>query len=320
MGEGIMIRCPFHGGGNEHTPSCSVSTKSPVWFCHACQEGGHLSRLLQGLGMPMDLAKKLIDESDFSVGMLRGPGNLYRDYRGPNPYKGLYILDDDILNDWKVEPTYLMDRFSRDTLRHFEVGFDYGRDRIIFPIRNIFGDLVGVSGRTTIGEEPRYKIYKRELQELTGVPSAYSLESVKKFVLWHGHLVLPELFKLRPSGAIIIVEGFKAAMAVWEAGFSNVVALLGAYASEGHADLLASHGCGIILFLDNNKAGIKGTWKAAKRFTANPVFIAEYPDLREQPDDLNTFEIQEAIENASTPLEWKRNNDVYVQNKEYTYR
>jgi hypothetical protein len=31
----VMVRCPFHGGGNERTPSLSISLNVPVWFCLA---------------------------------------------------------------------------------------------------------------------------------------------------------------------------------------------------------------------------------------------------------------------------------------------
>lgn len=40
QGRTFFARCPFHAGGNERTPSLSISPDKGVWFCFACGEGG----------------------------------------------------------------------------------------------------------------------------------------------------------------------------------------------------------------------------------------------------------------------------------------
>lgn len=38
---GGMFRCPFHGDGNERTPSLHATDLMPArWYCHACHQGG----------------------------------------------------------------------------------------------------------------------------------------------------------------------------------------------------------------------------------------------------------------------------------------
>ena len=62
-----FIRCPFHGGGNEKTPSCHL--KERFFKCFACQEGGDVVKFTAKLFSisPLDAVKKL--NTDFSVGL-----------------------------------------------------------------------------------------------------------------------------------------------------------------------------------------------------------------------------------------------------------
>lgn len=319
----ILIRCPYHKGGQEKTPSLSVKLDAPVFFCHACKENGHLTKLLTKLGMPKDLARSSVDNTVFAdTGTSHRIGSSrWRLYPGGNPYRGKFILDDDFLDDYRLMPVSLREAgFEKRTLRHFDVGFDTSRLRITYPLRNIFGELVGVSGRTVIGEEPRYKIYRSELVSRGAAPLEYDLNSVKKGLLWHGHAVIPILFKDRDL-PIIITEGFKAAMWTWQSGYNDVVALTGSYLTDEHANLLSVLGCPVILFLDNNEAGITGTYKAIRKITNSRVSIARYPDLREQPDDLDPHEVEQAIQTAQTSQNWiKENKNVIRQTTQRTWR
>lgn len=312
----VLIRCPFHKGGEERTPSLSVKIDAPVFFCHGCQENGHITKLLTALGMPRDLAKRLVDAANFpEAGRAAQRRGDYRFYHGPNPFRGEYILDEDILDEFRLMPTQLREAgFKKSTLRHFGVGFDYDRYRITYPLRNIYGELVGISGRTIIDEEPRYKIYGKELSEIADVPESYSMDSVKKAILWHGHSVIPVLYR-RADEPIVVCEGFKAAMWVWQAGIRNVVALVGSYLTYEHAELLAAIGCPVFLFLDNNEAGLKGTLSALRRLKNPERYVCRYPDLREQPDDLDPEEVHEALGSAQNHIEWVGENRNVVRSK-----
>ena len=304
----VLIRCPFHGGGQERTPSCSVATSKPVFFCHACTEGGHVRKLLLKLGLIGDVADTLIDQIHFTEDVKVGKAGPMTMYAGEDPFRGKYILEEEILDEFRLAPQDLLDAgFTQKTLRHFEIGFDYDTYRITYPIRNVYGDLVGISGRTVINAEPRYKLYRKELMAEGLVPEDYTMDSVKEAVLWHAHLIYPVLYN--DEEPVVVVEGFKAAMAVWQAGFHNVVALIGAYCSPLHAELLARTRSPVLLFLDNNEAGIRGTAKALKRLLykgANELYCVRYPDLREQPDGLHPTEIETAIQRSQRHYEWTK--------------
>lgn len=310
----LKIRCPYHGGGQERTPSCSVDLNKPVFFCHGCHESGHVSKLLVTLGLSPDLTRSIVESAPEYVRNADyiEPKNYYQ-YRGQDPYKCDFILDENLLLDYRLRPLQLVEAGFRDeTLRHFEVGFDEERFRITFPLRNLYGDLVGVSGRTVIDEEPRYKIYAKEL----GIQD-YSMDTVKKALLWHGHHVL---YRNEPD-QLVITEGFKAAMWTWQCGIQDVVALVGNALSRQHRDLIARHQLRVVLFLDNNEAGIIGTLKAAESLqhvSSNPVYVASYPDHRQQPDDLSADEVTQTVGQAVPFARWRQQNHVTIRT--YTRR
>ena len=310
----VLIRCPFHGGGQEKTPSMSVARNKPVFFCHACQESGHISRLFRNFGIGKETVDVFLKNAGLDVPYVKGKAGKVaaKLTTGVDPFRGQFILDDDLLDTYRQAPTYLLNAgFQKKTLRHFEVGFDTTNLRVTFPIRNIYGDLVGVSGRAILeGQEPRYKLYKQELIQRKDfrVPENYSMDSVKEALLWHGHLVFPYL--LRSDLPLVVVEGFKACAWVWQAGYQPVVALVGAYLSDFHAEIIATHTKQAILFLDNNVAGHKGSFYGARKLIEKGVDtrIVAYEDEREQPDALNPREVLTRIEEPQSFRDWREDH------------
>lgn len=321
----IMIPCPYHGGGAERTPSCSVSRYKPTFFCHGCKVGGHISKLLRDLGASSEAIIRIRIES---LGMSaspehRGEGNLYSAKAASaamataqrrtnlDPFRGDFILNEDVLDPFREMPNALKkEGFSRDTLYHFEVGWDPRMMRITFPIRNVYGALVGISGRTLINAPEKYRIYTDGDLSYGGskrITKEYTMEGTKKVVLWNIHSFHGEL--AATDEPVVIVEGFKACMWAWQSGYKLVTALIGSYLTWEHSELLARATSRIILCLDNNKAGIVGTHKAiqtlAKRGVTD-VTVARYPDGREQPDDLEPEELLAAVRQPLRQGEWRR--------------
>jgi DNA primase len=322
----VLIQCPFHGGGQERTPSCSVSYDKPVFFCHGCKESGHVSRLLKALGLSKDAVTIVLASTglDKPTHTYSGRGKVAaRLLSGTNPYRGRFILDEDLLDDYRVAPRQLLRAgYKKETLRHFEVGYDAANMRITYPLRNIYGELVGVSGRELIDgmTDARYKIYDRELKSREGfnVPPEYTMEGVKDCVLWHGHIVYPFMYHTEDE-ALIITEGFKACMWTWQSGYQNVVALVGSYLTEMHANLIGTVVQYVVLFLDNNEAGWKGTLRAGRLLTdvGCHVRVAQYPDERGQPDDLQPDELKLAIRNSEPYFNWRQREHVRYHEAPY---
>lgn len=313
----LMIQCPYHGGGQERTPSLVVARDRPVWFCHGCKTSGHAFQLLRTLGVTKIQAEITLKRAGFARdGSKRDntPLDTIQQSRKKryDVFRGPFQLKEEILDEYRMAPRALIQSgFAKTTLRHFEVGYDSYEGRITFPLRNVFGDLVGVSGRATIdGVEPRYKIYKQELVK-KGAPADYTMEEVKESILWHAHIAKP--FLLRSDEPLIITEGFKACMWTWQAGYESTVALVGSYLTQNHTELISRYVSEVILFLDNNEAGWKGTRKAGARLLKRGirVRVASYPkhDQREQPDDFFPDEIDHLLTNSTSYLHWRRRND-----------
>lgn len=305
----IMAICPFHmkvDGTEERNPSFAMSLSKGLYFCHACQSKGNLLTFLRELGVSRTLIERqyrfLIDEAAKN---LPPP---------PDPLRvkvwELTPVDESVLGLFEYYPTQLLDAgFTKETLYHFEVGYDQWHQRITYPLRDIKGVLVGISGRATLEDQvPRYKVYTREYG-LWRLPIRD--EPDKRCLLWNAHQVYPQVYMRPPNDSVVVVvEGFKAAMWLWQSGIKNVVALLGSYLSWEQMWLLERLGARVLLFLDNNYAGRNGTIKAADLLTNSlNVGIVEYPprlieDEDAQPDSCTPDEVNEQVANAPTYLNW----------------
>lgn len=298
--DNIAAYCPFHKGGLESSPSLYVYVGQPnqkkhpgTSFCHTCGDGWSLGGLLKKLGV----SRKVIDVVKQSV-----------EYVQPKKRNGLTTktlfehlrLPEQILGIFEYLPKVLLNEgFSTETIKHFEVGYDRKRKRIIFPIRNHHGDLVGLSGRTTRNETPRYKVYRSELYEV--IPN-YSFN--KSSVLWNLDKIYQRRMHIDSTSPVVVCEGFKAAMWVSQCGHTDTVALLGTHMSMEQKFLLSRVANDVILFLDNDEPGRTAMDKIASDFGGR-VQIANYQQLGASPDDLNVDEVLMAIESARTLLRIK---------------
>ena len=55
--------------------------------------------------------------------------------------------------------------FPEDLLQKLDVGFDSEHMRVTYPLREIDGTLIGISGRTVNYASPRYKVYDHEYKK-----------------------------------------------------------------------------------------------------------------------------------------------------------
>jgi DNA primase len=112
-----------------------------------------------------------------------------------------------------------------------------------------------------------------------------------------------ELFNLHRAAydqcrRVVVVEGFFDCMNVHQAGFPNVVALMGCSLSSQQADLLSRHFDEALLLLDGDQAGEHATVKiAASLSTTIKVYCGCLP-IGRQPDELVADELRSVIRNA----------------------
>jgi DNA primase len=97
----------------------------------------------------------------------------------------------------------------------------------------------------------------------------------------------------------LVVEGFFDCLQVHQAGYRNVVALLGVSLSEAQEKLLLERFARLILMLDGDEAGQRASRQLAARLQRRvSLSIVEVPSGR-QPDQLSSEEIGRIVSRAS---------------------
>ena len=123
--------------------------------------------------------------------------------------------------------------------------YDRFRNRLIFPIRDISGRLIGFGGRALSSEsQPKYlNTAQTPLFDKGG--SLYLLDRAKQ--------------EIRRSGQAVIVEGYVDALMAHQHGFRNVVASLGTALTDRQVSLIKRYATELIFALDPDVAGQEAT-------------------------------------------------------------
>jgi DNA primase len=239
-------------------------------------------------------------------------------------FKTEHVLNESLLGVFDYCPVPLVEAgFDEKLLQQLDIGFDKQQLRITFPIRDLYGRLVGIAGRTVVDEMPRYKVYKSEDvlpyapddPEVEGRYRRYDIKS--HYHLWNMHNVYPEAF-FGSLDTLVIVEGYKACLWCLQNGIGNCVAIQGSWLSRQQEAILRRLRATFILLLDNNAAGRKGSYIAGARLQryGRTVLVCEYPryaDEQAQPDDLSQEQLIETLDSAERFNEWRSKpwNAVY---------
>lgn len=275
----VMLRCPFH---EDNDPSFCMSTLTGLYICYGCEVQGNFKQFLQKTGYShRDIKLK------FGVTLEK----LQKNAPPPqDPLKPTVVMaenrhiDESLLGLFHFCPEVLLeDGFTEEALLHFGIGVDQVHERITFPLRDLAGHLVGISGKAMREDQAeRYKVYSEEYKYWDLPP--YKTE--KSDLLWNVHELWEPMRMAHGWPVLYVVEGFKAAMWLWQAGFPNVVALMTKRMSKTQSWIIQRMGCTVVLMLDNDEAGIGGTIKVSrelyKRF--GKFQIVEYDGL--QPTDV----------------------------------
>lgn len=125
--------------------------------------------------------------------------------------------------------------------------FDIFKNRILFPIHDQYGNPLGFSARTFVGDDAKYinsensKIYNKSR-------NLYNLNRA--------------LEDIRKSDRVYVLEGVFDVIAMYRAGFKNAICTLGTSLSKEHLNFLKNYTKNIIFNYDGDKAGQNATIKA----------------------------------------------------------
>lgn len=129
---------------------------------------------------------------------------------------------------------------------------DKFRSRVIFPIMDLRGNVIGFGGRIM-----------GQAKEINGFKIPKYLNSPETPVFNKGRNLFSLNFaKNDTSGSIILVEGYMDVISVYQAGITNITATLGTAITSDQAKLLLRYCSEILLCYDSDEAGEKATIRA----------------------------------------------------------
>lgn len=310
-GVSYIACCPFH---NEKTPSFNVIAKKQFYHCFGCGVSGNaisfiMSYLNQGftdavetlasrLGLTvpregnseknqktLSLYQLLAQVSQFYQNTLKANGQVAIEYLRGRGLSGevakLYQLGYAPPGWQTLEMKFRKNRnelISTGMLiqKEDKKTYDRYRHRIMFPIHDRHGRIIGFGGRAIDSQQkPKY------------LNSPETTIFQKSRELYGLHQVLQQQKQINN---IIIVEGYMDVIALAQHGIMNVVAALGTATSTYHIQLLSKHTKQLIFCFDGDDAGRQAAWRALENclpelnagLDASFIFLPEGQD----PDSL----------------------------------
>ncbi len=285
-GAGYKANCPFH---DEKTASFKVSPSKQIYHCFGCNAGGDSIKFVmeyEKLNYP-EAIEKLADEYNVVLKYSANSGDFQKYKEQKRVLEDLNHFFRRKLQEYKPALEYLYSRGVYDSsIEKFELGYAprsdetldflrskgvklkeglalgiiaksedgrvYARfsNRVIFPIFNPSGKIVGFGGRIIV-ENPNVGKY---------INSPESKIFDKSSLLYGYHKARNSIMK---KGRTIVVEGNLDVVMLHQAGWSNTVATLGTAFTEKIIPLLKRGDPEIILAYDGDKAGIAAAFKAA---------------------------------------------------------
>ena len=308
--------CPFH---DDHSPSLSVSPEKQIYKCFVCGESGNVFNFVMNYEhISFNEALSILAKDagiDINV-------NIKKDTVNDKLYKIMDLANNyyqNNLNSKEGEKArkYLEDRkLTPETIKEFGIGLSLNKhdeltnilvskgnsleelndidlsntnhdtfiNRIMFPLHNANGRVIGFSGRIYNGEDlNKYQNTKE------------TILFKKRENLFNYHRAKEDI---RKSKSVIVMEGFMAVIRAYTVGIKNCIATMGTALTSEQLNLIKKLSPNIYLCYDGDNAGKLATIKNGEEFLTagvNPKVISLYDNL--DPDDYIIKNGKEAFQN-----------------------
>ncbi len=123
--------------------------------------------------------------------------------------------------------------------------YDRFRDRVMFPIIDLRGDVIGFGGRVLDDSTPKY-LNSPDTPVFNKRKNLFALNLAKK----------------SRQGRIILTEGYMDTISLHQAGFDCAVASLGTSLTEDHAQLISRYTKEVVISYDGDQAGVNAAQRA----------------------------------------------------------
>ena len=320
-GKNFFCVCPFHDDTN---PSMSVSREKQMYTCFSCHATGNVYTFLMNYEhMDFKQALKYLgDRVGINTGNIQIKkkttkyDKLYEAYQ----FALKYYQNNLNSNVGKTAKTYLKGRnIGEETIKEFEIGLaldskddltkllesksydlvtlnkaglssdnhDIYNDRIMFPLYDISGRVVGFSGR----------IYKDNGQNK--YLNTKETEIFKKGeMLYHYHIAKEEC---RKKNTVIVMEGFMDVIRASTIGIKNTVALMGTALTKDQMQLIKRLASTIILCLDGDDPGVHATLSIGEEFQKEGIEAKVV--MLPNPEDPDSFILKNGADRFNNLLD-----------------
>ena len=269
-GSNYKCLCPFH---SEKTPSCTVYTGTQSFYCFGCGAGGDVitfTKQIENLdtyeaikllaergGLEMRILEMNREAANFFYrNLLQGQdkrGLQYAVQRGLTP-KAIkkYAIGyapaawDGLMKHLEGLGFTREEMLSAGLIRQNARGcFDFFRERVMFPIIDLRGNVIAFGGRLIEGEGPKY-LNSGDTPVFKKSRNLFSLNFAKNANVKQ----------------LILAEGYMDVIAINQAGFEQVVATLGTALTAEQARIMAQYATEVVLCYDSDSAGQNATHRA----------------------------------------------------------
>ncbi|MEG2457946.1 MAG: DNA primase [Bacilli bacterium] len=273
--------CPFH---DDHSPSMSVSQEKQIYTCFSCGATGNIFTFVMNYEHVsfIEALKILSDKAGIKLNIETTTNTINDKYKKfyevydiiTNLYKNNlsskegeeareYLkkrqIDNKIINEFSIGLSLknnvcasLSKKYGEEVLTSIGLGnigndkiYDIFQNRIMFPIKDIYGHIVAFSGRIYMSSDDAKYINTKESMIF------------KKGSLFYNYSDALEYIKQKKE--IIICEGQMDAIRISSIGLKNVVALMGTALTTDHINLIKKTSAKVVLCFDNDDAGNRAT-------------------------------------------------------------
>lgn len=274
--------CPFH---DDHNPSMSVSPEKGVYKCFVCGNAGNVFNFVMEYEKVSfyEAVKIVADKIGVSIDISTSKKENTKKSPLYDIYNIAYKFYQNNLNTvyGKEAKKYLLNRkIDEDVIKNFNIGlslsdselcnalkakgfkdddivssgvavqngnniYDIYKNRIMFPLYDLEGNVVGFSGRIYNQKSESKYINTKETEIFKKGELLYNYHIAKK--------------EARKEKNIIVVEGFMDVIRLSTIGIVNVVASMGTAVTKYQLNLIQKLAPNITLMFDGDKAGEKAT-------------------------------------------------------------
>lgn len=246
---------------NGYTDTAKIEQRKRLYELHKVAARYYFAKLYEEVGRQ---CVSYLDERALSINTRRqfglgySPGGLYK------------LLKDSGYSDEDILASGLCKKREDGSIS------DFFYNRMMIPIIDIHGNVIGFGGRTLSKEKTSFKYLNSPATPIFDKSrNLFNLNNARKA-------------KMRE---LILVEGYMDAITIYQAGFHNVVASLGTAFNEKHARVLKSYADSVILLFDSDEAGVKAVLKAVPvlRSERLKVKVLQVTDAKDPDEFIKKF-------------------------------